>query len=63
MQTKHSIFFRNAQNLNIENESVDLIVTSPPYPMIEMWDDIFCQMNSDIDLNEPMSAYNMMHQE
>jgi DNA modification methylase len=25
----------------VPDESVQLIVTSPPYPMIEMWDDQF----------------------
>jgi site-specific DNA-methyltransferase (cytosine-N4-specific) len=28
----------------IEDESVHLIVTSPPYPMIEIWDDMFERM-------------------
>ena len=28
----------------IDEGSVDLVITSPPYPMIEMWDDAFqCQ--------------------
>lgn len=26
---------------HIEDESIDLIITSPPYPMIEMWDELF----------------------
>lgn len=33
---------------SIGNESVDLVVTSPPYPMIEMWDEIFLLQNSSI---------------
>jgi DNA modification methylase len=32
----------------LPNESVDLMVTSPPYPMIEMWDEIFSKQNSAI---------------
>lgn len=31
-----------------EDSSVALVVTSPPYPMIEMWDDIFCKQNPNI---------------
>ena len=30
---------------SIDSESVDLIVTSPPYPMIKMWDEMFCDQN------------------
>ena len=41
MITKHRVNIGNSQNLeHIENESVNLIVTSPPYPMIEMWDEV-----------------------
>jgi site-specific DNA-methyltransferase (cytosine-N4-specific) len=29
---------------DISDESVQLIVTSPPYPMIEIWDDLFSEM-------------------
>jgi DNA modification methylase len=49
MKTIHKLLFRNARNMNeIENNSVDLMVTSPPYPMIEMWDEIFSRQNSEI---------------
>jgi len=51
----------------IEDGSVDLVVTSPPYPMIEMWDQQFFQMNPEIraalDGGEGISAYELMHQE
>jgi len=33
---------------NIDDESVTLVVTSPPYPMIEMWDSVFLQQNEQI---------------
>lgn len=33
---------------SIENDSISLIVTSPPYPMIKMWDDIFSNQNPEI---------------
>jgi DNA modification methylase len=42
MRTIHKIFFQNASEMKeIQDTSVDLMITSPPYPMIEMWDDIF----------------------
>lgn len=33
---------------HIPDRSVDLVVTSPPYPMIEMWDEIFSQQDQRI---------------
>ena len=49
MKTIHKLLFGNARNMNeIENNSIDLMVTSPPYPMIEMWDEIFSKQNSEI---------------
>ena len=40
--TTHKVIIGNSNFLpNIADESVDLIVTSPPYPMIEMWDSIW----------------------
>lgn len=50
----------------IEDESVDLVVTSPPYPMIEMWDNIMSLQNLLIKealSDNPSDAFEMMHQE
>jgi DNA modification methylase len=45
MRTTHKIVFENANNMKeIEDNSIDFMVTSPPYPMIEMWDEIFSYM-------------------
>lgn len=42
MTTTHEIYNANSNSLDfIADKSVQLIVTSPPYPMIEMWDDMF----------------------
>lgn len=65
---RHSIFFNAAQNMNqITNNSIDLVVTSPPYPMIEMWDDILALQNPKIRIafeqNAPRKAFELMHQE
>lgn len=32
----------------VDSKSVDLVVTSPPYPMIEMWDKLFSDLNPEI---------------
>ena len=40
--TKHEIIIGNSNNMKaIPDGTVNLIVTSPPYPMIEMWDEMF----------------------
>jgi len=68
MITTHKIYFRNSKQMNeLADGSIDLIVTSPPYPMIEMWDQIFTSQNGKIgnaleDKNGPL-AFELMHQE
>lgn len=68
MITTHDIKFNDSRNLEfIDNESIDLIVTSPPYPMIEQWDDLFVKLNpsiiSDLKSGDGLMAYGRMHQE
>ncbi|MCW3996358.1 MAG: site-specific DNA-methyltransferase [Candidatus Bathyarchaeota archaeon] len=42
MQTHHKIIVGNSQQMpELEDGSIHLMVTSPPYPMIAMWDDLF----------------------
>ena len=49
MKTSHRVHHEDArQASSIVDESIDLVVTSPPYPMIEMWDEVFVSMNPDI---------------
>jgi DNA modification methylase len=49
MKTTHKIIFGNASNMEeIEDGSIELMVTSPPYPMIELWDEIFSRQNPEI---------------
>ena len=51
---------------SIADGSIDLVVTSPPYPMIEMWDDIMGKQNpaiTDALQKEPAWAFELMHQE
>ena len=66
MKTTHQIFYRDARDLqDIPSESVDLVVTSPPYPMIGMWDDVFGSQNVEIEkalkAGDGKLAYELMH--
>lgn len=67
MKTVHQVFFSTASNMAaVASSSVDLIVTSPPYPMIEIWDDMFfCHNPAIMDAVEKsngMLAFEWMHQ-
>ncbi len=67
MKTIHKILFQDARDLKeIPSESVDLIVTSPPYPMIGMWDDIFGNQHPEIQdalaCGDGKQAYTLMHE-
>ena len=45
----HSFYCGDSTKLScIETSSVDLIVTSPPYPMVTMWDEMFGSVCKDI---------------
>ncbi|MEA1994261.1 MAG: hypothetical protein U9N35_07720 [Euryarchaeota archaeon] len=49
METTHRVFFENSNDMKeIGTESIDLMITSPPYPMIEMWDGLFSSLNKEI---------------
>lgn len=49
MKTNHTIYIHASQHMmQIEDNSIDLVVTSPPYPMIEMWDEILGKQNPNI---------------
>ncbi|MCG3219601.1 MAG: site-specific DNA-methyltransferase, partial [Candidatus Heimdallarchaeota archaeon] len=68
MRTRHRIIYGNSQKIEeIPSESVNLVVTSPPYPMIEMWDEIFKELNPKIGdaLTEKdgRKAFELMNQE
>lgn len=68
MTTKQKILIGNSNDLSvIKNNSIDLILTSPPYPMISMWDETFNYLNDKIDNNLinncPYNAFELMHKE
>ena len=51
----------------LEDESVELMVTSPPYPMIEMWDTVFSLQKPGIkealDKKNGQTSFELMHRE
>jgi DNA modification methylase len=51
----------------LDSDKVDLIITSPPYPMIEMWDSLFCESNNNIKKalkeQDGKNAFLLMHNE
>jgi DNA modification methylase len=75
LPTLHRIIMSNSQTMpEIADASVHLMVTSPPYPMIQMWDDQFCVLNpvikrlwhelkSDCKEETVTKIYDNMHQD
>ncbi len=68
MKTVHRVYFDDARDMRtVAAESVQLVVTSPPYPMIQMWDDLFARMNpavgKAIDAGNGWRAFELMHSE
>lgn len=66
--SKHSIIIGNASSMSeIASNSTELIVSSPPYPMIEMWDDAFIKqhpkINQEIINFNGRNAFELMHSE
>ena len=66
LSTKHKLYFSDSRNLNaIKSNSVNLVVTSPPYPMIEMWDELFSTFNPEImnciTNGNGIQAFELMH--
>ena len=48
-QTHHRIIIANSQTMpEVNDASVHLMVTSPPYPMLQMWDRQFCDLDPQI---------------
>ncbi|MFH1305390.1 MAG: site-specific DNA-methyltransferase [Candidatus Omnitrophota bacterium] len=68
MITSHKILFQNSNDIKqISDNSVDLMITSPPYPMIQMWDEMFSEQNPEIrkalDDNDGSLAFELMNRE
>ncbi len=66
IMTSHTILCADArQPSGIRSGSVNLVVTSPPYPMIKMWDEIFTTMDPAIGQaladGAAAAAFRLMH--
>lgn len=61
MQTYQKYFNNSSEDLSfIVDKSVNLVVTSPPYPMIDMWDESFAAQG--IAQNDYNLAFDKMHE-
>ncbi len=65
-RTHHQIHYRDARDLApLADASVDMVLTSPPYPMISMWDDLFGRLDPAIagfiDAGRSLEAFERMH--
>ncbi len=68
MKTTHQFYFKNSKDMSeVSSKSVDLVVTSPPYPMIEMWDEVFSLQDKTIgkalNANDGPAAFELMHRQ
>ncbi|WP_225333380.1 DNA-methyltransferase [Halomicrobium urmianum] len=65
METEHRVVPGDARDIALPDDSVELVVTSPPYPMIEMWDDAFADLDPAVgealEAGDGDRAYRLMH--
>ncbi|WP_306058535.1 DNA-methyltransferase [Natronococcus wangiae] len=66
METTHRVVVGDARELSqVADDSVELVVTSPPYPMIEMWDELFAELDPAIgdalESGDGRAAFEAMH--
>jgi DNA modification methylase len=67
LETRHRILWGDATDMAaVADAGIDLVVTSPPYPMIEMWDRVFREQSAEaaraLDRGRGMAAFEAMHQ-
>jgi DNA modification methylase len=68
MLSEHRLVFADARDLGfLPAQSIDLVVTSPPYPMIEMWDGLFASLSPQagraLREGDGRAAFEAMHRE
>jgi DNA modification methylase len=66
MRTTHALHVDDAADMDaVADESVHLVVTSPPYPMIDLWDDLFAARDPDVraalEAGDGDAAFELMH--
>ena len=67
METFHRVFIGDAREISqLDANTVELVVTSPPYPMIEMWDEVFTSLDPEIETaladGDGHRAFELMHE-
>lgn len=65
-QTTHIFHLKDSRRMKVvKDQSVNLILTSPPYPMVQMWDDLFKQWDVKVKRllleNKASEAFERMH--
>ena len=49
LESVHKVVCGDAAEMGwVGDGSVELVVTSPPYPMIEMWDEVFGKQRAEV---------------
>ncbi len=66
METHHTVRFQSAADISyLASDSIDLVVTSPPYPMIGIWDSAFGAQNPAVtkalEAGNGVEAHELMH--
>ncbi len=66
METTHRVAVGDARALpDVADDSVELVVTSPPYPMIDIWDDLFTTLDDRVEsalaADDGDRAFDLMH--
>jgi site-specific DNA-methyltransferase (adenine-specific) len=63
--TEHRVVEGDARELDRPDDSVALVVTSPPYPMIELWDEAFSDLSpaaaTALESGDGDAAFDAMH--
>jgi DNA modification methylase len=67
-KTYHMVHYKDSRDMSfIKDNSINLILTSPPYPMIQMWDELFSDLHPSIKESlaaaDGKSAFTLMHNE
>ncbi len=68
METDHRVTVGDSRSLDaLDADSVELVVTSPPYPMVEMWDELFTGLDpavgAHLESGEGRAAFEAMHEQ
>ena len=68
LETEHRVVVDDSRHLEgVDDDAVELVVTSPPYPMIELWDELFADLDETVDdrieEGNGRRAFELMHEQ